>query len=228
MVTNKKIRWLRKKLLVLCAGVMSGALLTGCFSSSLSQPNHSTEHHLDHHKDYHEDEHHSDHDHHEDEKSSVGHVHHHHHGEASLPETPWTIGKAEQLRQQMMAYRPPKEGRYQEYFISKSLEWQGVELPQQIVQNSSHAKGLQVTVDGQDQKFLYSQTAEEEGWQIVAIFSNQKDEQAQDKHTYLFVVNTKQEPVVLELQMLQKEIIYVTSDVAPKIQDLFALVMKGD
>lgn len=224
MITNKKNKWFRKKILVLCVGVMSSTLLTGFFFSSLSQP----DHHLNHHKDHHE-EHHSVHDHHhEDEKSSVGHVHHHHHGEASLPETPWTIGKAEQLRQQMMAYRPPEEGRYQEYFISKSLEWQGVELPQQIVQNSSHAKRFQVTVDGQDQKFLYSQTAEEEGWKIVAIFSNQEDEQVQDKHTYLFVVNAKQEPVVLELQMLQKETIYLTTDVTPKIQDLFALAMKGD
>lgn len=41
-------------------------------------------------------------------------------------------------------------------------------------------------------------------------------------------MNAKQEPVVLELQMLQKETIYLMTDVTPKIQDLFALAMKGD
>lgn len=211
IVKIQKYGQLRNYLLLVCSGMMSAILLTGCVTKAVSDSEwlieEQVEYHHENHKEY-----------------PVGHVHHHQ--EEEQEETLWTLGKAEQLRQHMMAYRPPKEGRYQEYLVSKPLEWQSVQLPQQIIQNSSHSDILPIKVDGQTQKFLYSQTAEEEGWKIVAIFSNQEDELTRDKHTYLFAVNADQEPVVLELQMLQEQTVYVTSDIAPQVQELFTFVMK--
>lgn len=189
--------------------MMNVALTVGCVSSPRINSDHVDERQ------------------HSDEETLVGHVHHHN-GDENLPETLWTVGKSEQLRQQMMAYRPEIQGRYREYFISDNLEWQKIQLPKEVVHNSSHKKVFQVNIDGQEQALIYSQTGEEEGWKFLALFSNQEDELAKEQHTYLFVIDEEQQPVVLELERLQEQIIYMKSDTAPEVQAILDLVVKEE
>ncbi|WP_169333662.1 DUF4767 domain-containing protein [Streptococcus ovis] len=193
-------------------------LLAACISRPQSHAEYMLEHR--------DTDHHEEDSHDETESLSVGPVHHHH--EENLPQIPWTLGMAEQLRQRMMAYRPSHQGHYQEYFFSKPLEWQGIQIPQPITQQSSQAPLLKITVDGRAQELLYSQTAEEKGWKIVAIFSNQADEQAQEKHTYLFVMKENQQATILELQTVQDGVVQMTSKVASELETILLSLTEAD
>ena len=218
MIEHKSDKRQKQYTLLLLIGMMSSILLAACISRPQSHAEYTLEHR--------DTDHHEEDSHDETESLSVGHVHHHH--VEDLPQTPWTLGMAEQLRQQMMAYRPSDQGHYQEYFFSKPLDWQGIQIPQQITQEASHVPLLKVTVDGQAQELLYSQTAEEEGWKIVAIFSNQNDEQAQEKHTYLFVMMENQQATILELQTVQGGVVQMTSKVASELETILLSLTEAD
>ncbi|MGT2667268.1 DUF4767 domain-containing protein [Streptococcus rifensis] len=150
----------------------------------------------------------------------VGHVHQ---TAQTTPDTPWNLSKAENLRQKLMTYRPVGQGNYKEYFMGNGIDWQGTELPKGLVQE----KG-QTLVDGKAQNFHYSQTAEQPGWHIVAVFSNQEDPSAELKHTYLFIIANGQGPIVLEPQGREGNQLHLTSQVDQEVQALFKSVVDGE
>lgn len=176
---------------------------------------HGHEHDGDH-DSHHEGHSHDDHDHH-------GHGHHHHHGHTE-DETLWSISKAEILRQTMITYRPAKQGQYKEYWVGKGLEWQGVALPDKAVTNIGQPP-LETLVDGKPQALQYSQTAEEEGWKVVAIFSNQADQAASEHHTYLFIIKEDGQALVLEPVAKDDKTISFSSQVDDKLIAAFAQVV---
>lgn len=203
---------------------------SGTEAETTSQSEHTQQVEGGHHHGH--DDHGSEEDHHSHEEGDSNDHHHHHdhqhvHGQAS-EETLWNLRKAEVLRQTMITYRPVKQGQYKEYWVGTGLKWQGVALPDKVLTNIGDNSPLQTLVDGQSQALQYSQTAEEAGWKVVAVFSNQADQSASEHHTYLFVIKEDGQALVIEPVTSDGKSISFTSQVDDKLVSDFVALVAGD
>lgn len=219
---NLKSLTKREKIIGTIAVLALVAFFLQAFLPSTSAHPREDEHHA--HDHAHEHTHDHDHDGHE-----AGHDHHHghahHHDEAEHEETPWSISKAEVLRQRMMVYRQPEQGRYKEYWAGQTVEWQGVSLPDQAIAVSGAQADYHLILDNQPAPIYYSETGQQEGWNLVAIFSNQDDQAATEKHTYLFLIHQDGRLAVAEPTKLEGQNLSLTTEVESSLLSTFETII---